>query len=200
MKKLLISALALSVAPQAFSATFTNQADFLDFVDSDFYLETFDSVNFGTPNPSTFTDGTYSFDADSTNGDFYPLFNAGGPGDTWLSVFGGGQNLFFSNFSSNVTAVGGYFFGTDIAGNPFSTTVTATLANGDQLQTATSSSTNFFGFSSETPIVSLTAVTPGNNFITANDFIVGTAIPEPTALVVGMIGLAGIAGRRRRKA
>lgn len=193
-------ALALGVAPNVLAASYTTQSAFLDNVEPDYYLETFDSIALGDnaiPNPSTFDDGTYSYEL-STTSTFYGL--DGGGSDRWLSVFDGFGNLVFNNFGSDVTAIGGYFFATDLSGSPTSAQVTATLNNGEQLQLTTSSSTNFFGFTTTAPITSLTVVTTNNDYVTVNDLIVGTAIPEPVTVGLGLVGLMGLVARRRRKA
>src|SRR5205814_7303491 len=103
-------------------------------------------------------------------------------GDTWLSTFHEFDPIVFNLTSNNVTAVGGFFFLTDLTGNVAGGTVTVTLSNGKMFSITDASATSFIGFTTGAPIKSLTVTPPSSGatllFATANDFITGKAVPE----------------------
>jgi hypothetical protein len=199
-------------SPSWANQIYTDQAAFLAAVESGYYLESFDGLSPNSLSASlAFSDGTFSYDASATNG-LFPFANPGDPGDIWLGPNTATNPVVFTMTGGNVTAVGGYFFPTDLSGDPSTTNVTATLDNGDVFSVLTSSPTNFIGFTTQASIVSLSlsvdnsgaGATQPFRWATANDLIVGTAsvgvIPEPGSIVLGASGLAfvGLAAARRR--
>lgn len=107
--------------------------------------------------------------------------------------------------SGNVTAVGGFFFGSDIAGAFQAAAITVTLNSGQiiTVPSAGQTTTSFAGFTSTVPITSVTVVadqSAGNRWPTVNDFIVGqaTVVPEPTSLALVGIPALALAWKRRR--
>jgi hypothetical protein len=109
--------------------------------------------------------------------------------------------------TGNVTAVGGEFFTTDLAGNTSGGVITATLNDGTSLVFNTTTATTFGGFTSVTPIASLTLQTnvPLGFFVTTNNMVVGSVTPvapEPgsLALLLLPVGAALFRAARRRSA
>ena len=98
-------------------------------------------------------------------------------GDTWLSTFHEFDPIVFNLTSNNVTAVGGFFFLTDLTGNVAGGTVTVTLNNGSMFFINNASSTSFIGFTTSVPIEFVTVTPPASGpsliFATANDLLLG---------------------------
>jgi hypothetical protein len=176
------------VAAQPSSATqvFTDTTSFLGQVIPGYYLETFDGLSEGHNQGQEldFSQNGYSYVADASGGPFpfnAQFYSLQGqfPGDL-VDLSGNLQLVTLTfTFSSNVTAVGGTFFMTD--GSSVTTgTMDITLADGtDELINA---GAPFFGFTSPTPITSLTLTS--NRMTTVNDLIVGSSAeaPEPGTL------------------
>jgi hypothetical protein len=189
---------------------FSDQAAFLAQVGSGYYLETFDEVPQFTvvPAPLAFSTGGFSYTA-STEPILQDFFPAGPPGDTWLSTNAPSDDIVFDFTSGNVTAVGGFFFRTDPAGEVATAgTVTLTLDNGTVYSVDAPSANTFVGFTTSSPILSLSVgVEPVGGFLedfaTANDLIVGVAVPEPSMLVLAGLGmgcvLTGCASLQRQR-
>jgi hypothetical protein len=207
-----IAALAVLAGESAVWAdiTFTDQADFLAQVTPGYYLETFDEL----PQyevvvaPLEFSAGGFSYTASSESE--FPssqrFFPAGPLGDTWLSTNDHSNDIVFDFTSGNVTAVGGYFFRTDIAGDvAVAGTVTLTLDNGTMYSADSPSANSFVGFSTTAPILSLTvSIEPVGVFLedyaTANDLIVGAVVPEPSTVSIAVAGALCALWRLRRRA
>jgi hypothetical protein len=206
-----LGAAAFLPAVASAATVFTDRATFLANVQSGSYLETFDSLPpaSSVASPQTFSQGAFSYTADAANG----LFTAGTSFNVWLTATAPADPIIFTFTSGNVTAVGGFFFGSDFNGGFQSGDVTIALNDGTT-QTITSATTDsFLGFTGSVPIISLTvtAVQPniGDLYPTVNDFIVGqqvvttpAGVPEPSAragLTVMPLGaiLWGVLRRRR---
>jgi hypothetical protein len=102
-------------------------------------------------------------------------------------------------FNPGVRAVAGNIFGTDINFNVVTCVVSVTLANGVSYEGISSSPTDFIGFySTAADISSMTIVTSplvtGSVYATIDNLYL--AVPAPGA--AALIGLAGLATRRRR--
>jgi len=95
-------------------------------------------------------------------------------------------------------AIGGIFWATDVHGNFLNgQTVTVTLKNGGTYTYSDSSNWDAFtGFISDSPIQSLSLQT--SNFATMDHLYVGSPVPVPGAVLLGMLGL-GYAGRKLRR-
>jgi len=143
------------------------------------------------------TAGAYSYQAYSATG----IWGAGGPTDFWLSNNLRYNPIVFSNFSSGVTAFGGNFFASDIAGQFVDGTVVLTAVDGGTLTYDLSDATpsSFLGFVSTSPLNSVTLGTDGGAYWpTANNVVL--AVPEPATygMMLAGITLLGAAARRRR--
>jgi hypothetical protein len=202
---LVLVSLGLSVTTTRATTIFTNQAAFLAATQPGFYLETFNSLPLGTipptlASPLNFSKNGFSYSASTASGQDF--FNIGPTGDVWLSTFHEFDPIVFNVTSNNVTAIGGFFFLTDINGNISNGTVTVTLNNGSMFSINNASSTSFIGFTTSLPIQSLTVTPPSSGpsliFATVNDFITGAAVPETgtSALLLGLaiLSLLGAGG------
>jgi hypothetical protein len=174
----------------------TDQGAFLAQVAPGYNLETFDALPQFTvvSSPLSFSAGGFSYTA-STEPILQDFFPAGPPGDTWLSTNAPSDDIVFDFTSGNVTAVGGVFFRTDPAGEVATAgTITLALDNGTVYSVDTPSANTFVGFTTTSPILSLSVgVEPVGGFLedfaTANDLIVGVAVPEPSTLVLAGLAL-----------
>jgi hypothetical protein len=196
---------ALSCGPvHAALTAFTSSASFAAAVvapaTDTFALLPLDAV----PSPTTRTASPSSYVASAPGG----LFGGGTAANPWLSTNLSGATMALSSFSS-VRAVGGTFFGSDITGgflagqtltltaiDSLGATLTQTLAN------ATSSS--FLGFVSTGSMVSLlVSIADRDAFVSIDNVVLASPVPEPETyamLLAGLAGLAGFARRRRRPA
>lgn len=184
---------------------YTDQTAFLAHVKPGYSLETFDALPQYTEvlAPLAFSALGFSYTASAesefTSGNFFP---AGTLSDVWLSTNGVSDDIVFEFTSGNVTAVGGFFFRTSTFGEVVTAgTVTLTLDNGTVYSTDAPSANSFVGFTTTSPIFSLSVgVEPVGGFLedfaTANDLIVGVAVPEPSTLALAGLSLGCLfAGR-----
>ncbi len=173
---------------------YTSQAIFLAHTQPGSYLETFDSLPQFTPlnSPLSFSKNGFSYTASAPSAD-NQFFNTGTVGDVWLSTFDHSTNIVFDFTSNNVTAVGGNFFLTDIPGNVVPGMITVTLDNGTTFSVSDPSATSFVGFTTSSPIHSLTFIPPASGaneiFGTVNNFITGRSVPDSGSTLL----LSGIA-------
>ena len=191
---------------------FTDQTTFVSQLQPSYYLETFNSLpTFGSvTNPTTFSQNGFSFTASTTSG--VGLFgvtpDAGAQNDVALSTDTTAAPITIDFLSGNVTAVGGQFFPDLVDGSETPGSVTVTLNDGSS-QTITATTANpqpFLGFTSNSPILSLTEYLPTNssNYTTINNLYVGSAVPsvpEPSSaitFVVASLALLGLTLRARR--
>jgi hypothetical protein len=188
------------ISQSSATTIYTSEAAFLAHTQPGSYLETFDSLPQFTAvtSPLSFSKNGFSYTASAPT-----FFNVGTPGDVWLSTFDRSTNIVFDFTSNSVTAVGGNFFVTDVPGNVVAGTITVTLDNGTTFSVSAPSATSFVGFTTSSPIHSLTFIPPpsGANevFGTVNNFITGRSVPESgSTLPLIAIGLASI-GLLRRK-
>lgn len=214
---LCLFAALLCLEPNASAQTtiYTDRAAFEAALQPGSYLETFDGA--GTTgevgSPQAFTGGASNqFGYSVATADATSLFYAGDPTDVtmtdiWLGAFESDTPLVFTISTPNVTAIGGYFFLTSIVNTfPVEGTITISLNNGAaQIAGPLTTETTFIGFTTTTPITSLTftfsPAVPTTAYTTLNDIIVGAAIPEPSsmALAAGGLVFAGALYRLRKR-
>lgn len=208
MQQLSLKSLSLALllcaasAAQAGITLYTDQAAFLAAVTAP-GVDTYDDLSPQLYPPVLLRNaGPYSYTASAPNG----LFGAGTGSDAWLSTNLRGDTITFSNFSPNIAAFGGNFFGSDVAGNFTPGNMVLTAIDGTSLTYTLNNATtsSFVGFVSTTPLFSVLLSTDGGLYWpTANNVTLASpvAVPEPgaAALVLGGLGLVGFMTRRRRR-
>lgn len=191
---------AVHASPLLGDVIYTNQATFLSNVQPGSYLETFDGLPVSTviPSPLSFSGNGFGYTA-SCPGGFY---NSQFLPNPYLTADGSGTSIVFTMTSNNITAIGGYFFAIlTVTGEPGSGTTTVTLDDGSSFSVVHAPSNSFIGFTTSLPIHSITVSnTTHTDWVAVNDFIVGTAVPEPSSgllMVGGAISLVGLGYRHR---
>lgn len=193
-----VSAAAVAVASAASADTFTNESDFLNAINGDYYHETFDGVSYGDPIDDPWV-------APGANGYGWTATSLDGLGLWWndnaLSLNNATDSLVITFTGLDVTAFGGNFTAGDISGNPIVGTTTIELSNGDSFELDNQDLTSFFGWTGEEAIDSITISADAgavNAWPALGNFYIGQAVPGPGAMA--LLGLAGLAGCRRRRA
>lgn len=210
----LAAALALPALPAAARAQFAVYTDLAAFLaaTSGAGTDTFDDLAQGplaTPLARAAGPFAYTVAASTTE-----LFGAGQGPDGWLTANTATDVLTFSGFGPGVRGVGGFFFGTDLAGaaRPAATiTLRATNAGGTTTRTLVDPAvTTFLGFVSAGDIIALeveVAAQPSATdptFPTVGGFVAAgpaAVVPEPSALwlVGGGLLIGGIGRRQLRR-
>lgn len=119
------------------------------------------------------------------------LTNSGTPTFFWSSPI----TITFTG--APVTAVGGSFFLTTASGNIANGNLSIAFSNGATASLSNQSNTTFFGYTSATPITSLTISPPATNLFVSIDNLYVGAIPAPGA--VALLALGGVLSTRRRR-
>ena len=190
-----LAALLSASNAQATIITYTNKTTFLNMLQAGYWEDPFNDItNGGIIAPSTTrSHAGYKITYSAPSSGLYTTTGA-------ISTNNAKNNLVATMAGTNVFAVGGYFFLTDINGNfqPYAgSNVTAFAANGIDpkafLSSSTNSTSNFFGWISDAPITSVTMTAGGANpyrWNTLDNVIVGapkiaaplpalTPVPEP---------------------
>lgn len=198
MKKTAVAIVGLlGAASMAFggSVVYETEGDFLAQIAPGFYLEDFDGFGFEGQGPSIdFSQGPWSYSISAPN----EIFSVPGAMSTNTAY----DVMTVDMTGADVYAVGGYFTATDFDGLFVGgSSIDVALSDGTFYSFTPTSATDFVGFVSDTPITSLsiTVLDPGdgaNRWATLDHFYVGGQIPAPGALA--LLGLAGVARRRRR--
>jgi hypothetical protein len=212
MLRLVAAAAALSVAGVAVagSTSYNSVGSFLDNVQMGYYLNDFEgvvaagsSLDVGVSAPFGPVNGfSYNITVDNPSNSllYWGQGVFGSPlSTTTFGVNGPNDDVIINFTGANVTAFGGNIFITDQFFGPVTGTMTVTLSDGSNVVLNNPYQTSFVGFTSDTAISSVTisATGPGNTYITMDNLYVGVAVPAPGAAAV--LGLAGVAGLRRRR-
>jgi hypothetical protein len=191
---------------RAGTVTYTDLPSFLNDVGPGYYLETYDGYPWGQNigNDLSFSGGGFDYAGHAFGGYAYGTgqfysdnVDLNGSPNRTLTVTQQGTTMRF-DFGPNITAVGGTFFMLTV-GWPIITDgiMTITLTDGTQ-QVLEEAKTPFFGFTSPTPIGSITV--DSNRMSGMNDLYVGRALetaPEPGTLVLLASGAAILLATRR---
>lgn len=179
---------------------YTTEASYLAAISSP-GVDTFEDFNISgsTPSPVVRAAGIYGYTADTAPAGTF--FGAGSTTDRWLSTNTATDTVTFGAFTGGVSGLGGFFFGSDVAGlfKAGSVTVSATDADGTVTQNIVGATTSsFLGFVSSGPLfsASVSAVQPSSGFLwpTINNLTLGSvsAVPEPSTWAMMLLGFGFI--------
>ncbi len=203
MKRTLLLAALSALGVGAFASQFYpfDEAGFLGVIQPDYYLEDFDGYTYGSPLDGSQTTCAYG----PVNGYAY---TASAPQGLWSNVGALSTNntadpLTIEFTGKPVTAVGGIYGVTDIAGEPIDGVAHVTFSDGSWFDiTYTGGSNAFMGYTSDIPITSMVFDAPDDGDVyrwpQLDHFYVGQVVPEPASLAV--LGLGALALLRRRRA
>ena len=154
--------------------------------------------------PITRTAGGRSYTASTGPGSNH-LYGGGDNGDGFLTNDAFADPITLSAFPTGVSAIGSYFFGSNINGQSVTgqtVIITATDADGTVEYTLTGATKDsFVGFISDGDILSLSFRTNAANIWPAADNVVlavDDPVPEAGSTMLAALGLLGLAARRRR--
>jgi MYXO-CTERM domain-containing protein len=200
--KFTLAATAASVAAFAGVAiagtatVYTDSASFLADLAPGFYTNGFDDVSSGPSPDLTYSQNGFAYNVGTQVGAVSGLFNDFGV----ISTDNAGDSISVDFTSGNVFAVGGNFWATDIAVLPTGTDIVISLSDGTSVSYTSTGPSDFRGFISDVAITNLTIDAPDGLspfWATMDNLTVGQAIPTPGA--VALLGVAGLAGVRRRR-
>jgi uncharacterized repeat protein (TIGR01451 family) len=178
--------LACASQAQAAITVYTTEADYLAAITAP-GVDGYDGFSLAgaTPSPMVRSAGDYGYTGTAANN----FYGAGTAGDPWLSTNTATDPITFNAFTGGtVRGVGGYFFGSNVAGAfaAGSMVVVATDASGSISESIVGATpTSFRGFVSDSAITSLvvSAVPPASGFLwpTVEDLTLGQVFTGPTA-------------------
>lgn len=202
----------------------TQQAEFMNGIEPDFYKETFDSLMPNVPysDALSFSQGSFGFeilaDGRGTDQGIYPLENQEQFGDVWLSTNYDGTTIDIRNIQGDANAVGGEFFVSAFEANVTAGLISVfaeSVSGQTMFQSNVTGLRNFFGFyaTEGMRITRLTIELPSAfNYATLNNLIIAqriggdpitiTAVPEPSGIAMMAIGIGSVgylASRRRNR-
>jgi hypothetical protein len=160
-------------------AVYTDRATFITHVAAGFYENDFsDLVESSAAEPArSYSSGGYGYTIDTT-----PT-----PDDLWfftgvMTTNGSGDQIVVTFTAGSVTAVGGNFFASDIAGTPIpGNEVDLSLSDGTTETFTTTDENDYRGFTTAAPITSITIDAPNpsdptdSSWSTMDNLLVGTA-------------------------
>lgn len=192
---ILAIALMLAAGTAQGALIFTDLTTFLAELQPGYYLEDYSSYSWGSQGQTTsFSQGGFSYSASAPLG----LWINTAIGNSLSTVYAD-DAISFTFTSGNVTAVGGYFFPTNVNEQLIAGDVVLTLSDGTIHVLNNPGTTSFVGFitTGGVLITSLTVDAPdtiGYSWPTVDDFYVGAAgdaIPEPSTFLLLTIGAGG---------
>jgi hypothetical protein len=209
LRRTLVAAVLLGgVASIAAAAptTFTNRSAFESSLPAGSFFNNFSSVPNTGLNPVTSVTGTggtptvgYTITAPTLGLGVFP--------DVGFKAVGnwGSSNSMIVTFNTgNVFSAGGDIWISDIDGNRLAGTVTVNFSDGSTVAvpSTTSGTFGFAGITTDSaPLTSMTVVgLGGSSYLNLSNFSV--AVPEPSSIVLAVMGTAGLAAgavRRRRQ-
>lgn len=154
--------------------------------------------------PSTRPAGAYSYVVSAPGG----LYGIGSAANPALSTNLAGTTITFNTFTGGVRAIGGSFFGTDIAGaflagQNVSLTATDSLGATLTQSIVNPTQTSFLGFASTGSLVSLAVSVANLSAFAAVDNLVlaqsVAAVPEPETYAILLAGIGALLGFARRR-
>jgi hypothetical protein len=151
------------------------------------------TISAGSYNSITGGSGDYAWNLSAPSGVF---LDGAGTARTQQNA----EKLSLTFSSSNVFAVGGFFYNVDNGGSPRAGVMRIRLNDGTTFIRTVSNSTTFSGFVSDGASIASVEVSHAGNlgsqyFVATSGFSVGV-VPAPGA--AALIGLAGMIARRRR--
>lgn len=196
----------LATVASAGVTTFTSRASFEASLPAGNYFNNFSAVPdaFNSPvNSVTGTGGTptigYTITAPTSGLGVFP--------DAGFKAVGNwnqGQSMIFTFNTGNVFSAGGDIWISDINGNRLAGDVTVNFSNGSTVSVP-STTTGAFGFAgittTDAPLTTMTVVNSQTGYLNVSNFSVA-AVPEPSSIVLAVMGTAGLAAgavRRRRR-
>ena len=183
------SIVAASLPARALVVTYTDRDAFLAALSSS-STDNYNDLSSGfVTSPLNRTITGYTYNATATGGLYTGTVN----GSTVLSTNTEDTALTLNFTAGAPTAVGGYFFNTDINFNVLNSVITVTANPGASAQSVvTGSATNFFGWldDSGTPFTSLVIAPSSGSYPTVDNLVLGQA--APAAQVPGPLPVLGL--------
>jgi len=191
-----------------------DQSTFVASLQPGYYLEDFSSLTGpgSIPGPLSFSSGGFTYSANAPGG-FYAVQTPSGSGNHVLTTESAADTITLTFTSGNVTAVGGYFFTTDLFGDVTPGTITLIFSDGTLVNLTNQDLTTFTGYISDGPTITSLQIFASQEgdveaWPTVDNLYVGAGIPpengvipEPSTLLLfggGLTSLALLRLRRKR--
>jgi|GEM_PF-961185 len=196
---------ALPSAAQAMLMEYTDQASFLAAIESSYLFDDFDGESGQTSTVTGGPENGYEYSAEASTDDLFFANVTGNADNPALSTFSAGPTIEITFTGAPVTAVGGFFFPTDIGGNVITGTITLDFNGGGSDSLLNPGVSTFSGFTSTVPLAGLSIDTQAcastSCYPALDNFYVGAAAttsdaPVPATAALLALGVVGIGLRR----